>query len=91
MIKEIGGMLTPEQVVEGMLELIKDTSKAGAVMRVTVRGGRDYWPPQRPRPTNTTKANLWNNNNNNKDQSRSLYRWSADAIPTTGYASAILF
>ena len=39
---EVGGLLKPEQVAEGKLELIRDDSRAGAVMRVTVRKGIDY-------------------------------------------------
>ena len=42
MKREVGGLLTPEQVAEGVLELIRDDSRAGAVMRVTVRKGIDY-------------------------------------------------
>lgn len=42
MKQEVGGILTPEQVAEGVLELIRDDSRAGAVMRVTVRKGIDY-------------------------------------------------
>lgn len=42
MKQEVGGLLTPEQVAEGVLELIRDDSRAGAVMRVTVRKGIDY-------------------------------------------------
>jgi NAD(P)-dependent dehydrogenase (short-subunit alcohol dehydrogenase family) len=38
----VGGILQPEQVAEGVLELIRDDSRAGAVMRVTVRRGIDY-------------------------------------------------
>jgi 15-hydroxyprostaglandin dehydrogenase (NAD) len=38
----VGGILQPEQVAEGVLELIRDDSRAGAVMRVTVRKGLDY-------------------------------------------------
>jgi len=38
----VGGILQPEQVAEGVLELIRDDSRAGAVMRVTVRKGIDY-------------------------------------------------
>jgi NAD(P)-dependent dehydrogenase (short-subunit alcohol dehydrogenase family) len=38
----VGGILQPEQVAEGVLELIRDESRAGAVMRVTVRRGIDY-------------------------------------------------
>jgi NAD(P)-dependent dehydrogenase (short-subunit alcohol dehydrogenase family) len=42
MKQEVGGILGPEQVAEGVLELIRDDSRAGAVMRVTVRRGIDY-------------------------------------------------
>lgn len=42
MKQEVGGILTPEQVAEGVLELVRDDSRAGAVMRVTVRRGIDY-------------------------------------------------
>ncbi len=42
MKREVGGILAPEQVAEGVLELIRDDSRAGAVMRVTVRKGIDY-------------------------------------------------
>ncbi len=38
----VGGILQPEQVAEGVLELVRDDSRAGAVMRVTVRKGIDY-------------------------------------------------
>lgn len=49
MKREVGGMLTPEQVAEGVLELILDDSRAGAVMRVTVPRGIDYtFEPRRP-------------------------------------------
>ena len=42
MKREVGGLLRPEQVAEGVLELIRDDSRAGAVMRATVRKGIDY-------------------------------------------------
>lgn len=42
MKREVGGILKPEQVAEGVLELVRDDSRAGAVMRVTVRKGIDY-------------------------------------------------
>jgi len=49
MKQEVGGLLRPEQVAEGVLELIRDDSRAGAVMRVTVRKGIDYtFEPRRP-------------------------------------------
>lgn len=40
--QEAGGVLQPEQVAEGVLELVRDDSRAGAVMRVTVHRGIDY-------------------------------------------------
>lgn len=36
------GLLQPEMIAEGMIELVKDDSKAGAVMRVTSQRGIDY-------------------------------------------------
>jgi 15-hydroxyprostaglandin dehydrogenase (NAD) len=42
MRREVGGILEPEQVAAGVLELVRDDSRAGAVMRVTVRKGLDY-------------------------------------------------
>lgn len=39
---EVGGILQPEHVAEGVLALVRDDSRAGAVMRVTVRKGLDY-------------------------------------------------
>jgi NAD(P)-dependent dehydrogenase (short-subunit alcohol dehydrogenase family) len=42
MKREVGGLLRAEQVAEGVLELVRDDSRAGAVMRVTVRKGIDY-------------------------------------------------
>ncbi len=46
--REVGGLLKPELVAEGVLELIRDESRAGAVMRVTVRKGIDYTFKPRP-------------------------------------------
>ncbi len=34
---------SPEKVAEGILELATDTTKAGAVMTVTLRRGMDYY------------------------------------------------
>jgi NAD(P)-dependent dehydrogenase (short-subunit alcohol dehydrogenase family) len=42
MKREVGGILQPEDVAAGVLELVKDDSRAGAIMRVTVRKGLDY-------------------------------------------------
>lgn len=39
---DVGGILQPEQIAEGVLQLVRDDSRAGAIMRVTVRGGIDY-------------------------------------------------
>lgn len=38
----VGGILQPEDIAAGVVELIEDDSRAGAIMRVTVRGGRDF-------------------------------------------------
>lgn len=44
----VGGILQPEDVAAGVIELIEDDSRAGAIMRVTVRGGRDFAREVRP-------------------------------------------
>ena len=44
----VGGILQPEDIAAGVVELIEDDSRAGAVMRVTVRGGRDFARDIRP-------------------------------------------
>lgn len=44
----VGGILQPEFVAEGVVELVEDDSRAGAIMRVTVRGGRDFAKDLRP-------------------------------------------
>jgi NAD(P)-dependent dehydrogenase (short-subunit alcohol dehydrogenase family) len=44
----VGGILQPEDVAAGVIELCEDDSRAGAIMRVTVRGGRDYAREIRP-------------------------------------------
>jgi NAD(P)-dependent dehydrogenase (short-subunit alcohol dehydrogenase family) len=38
----VGGILQPEQIADGVLELVRDDTRAGAVMRVTVSRGIDY-------------------------------------------------
>jgi NAD(P)-dependent dehydrogenase (short-subunit alcohol dehydrogenase family) len=44
---EVGGrLLTPSEVVQGIVEKA-ETGHGGALMRITVRGGRDYWPKLR--------------------------------------------
>ena len=44
----VGGILQPEDIAAGVVELVEDDSRAGAIMRVTVRGGRDYAREIRP-------------------------------------------
>lgn len=46
--KLVGGILMPEDIAAGVIELIEDDSRAGSVMRVTVRGGRDFAREVRP-------------------------------------------
>jgi NAD(P)-dependent dehydrogenase (short-subunit alcohol dehydrogenase family) len=45
---QVGGILQPEDIAAGVIELVEDDSRAGAIMRVTVRGGRDYAREIRP-------------------------------------------
>lgn len=47
MKRQIGGILQPEDIAAGVLELVEDDSRAGAVMRCTIRG-RDYAREIRP-------------------------------------------
>ncbi len=42
MAQEVGGILKAEDIAQGVLKLVQDDSRAGAVMRVTVRNGHDY-------------------------------------------------
>lgn len=44
----VGGILQPEDIAAGVIELIEDDSRFGAIMRVTVRGGRDFAREVRP-------------------------------------------
>ncbi|MFC6768840.1 SDR family NAD(P)-dependent oxidoreductase [Natrinema soli] len=37
-------ILPPEEIAAGVVELIEDDSRAGAVMRITIRDGRGYVP-----------------------------------------------
>ncbi|MEO8538919.1 MAG: SDR family NAD(P)-dependent oxidoreductase [bacterium] len=46
--KLVGGILMPEDIAAGVVELIEDDSRFGSVMRVTVRGGRDFAREVRP-------------------------------------------
>jgi len=41
-LRQTGGILKPEDIAADVMELIEDDSRAGAVMKVTVRGGREY-------------------------------------------------
>lgn len=47
MKRQIGGILQPEDIAAGVIELVEDDSRAGAVMRCTIRG-RDYAREIRP-------------------------------------------
>ncbi|MGE3073337.1 MAG: SDR family NAD(P)-dependent oxidoreductase [Dehalococcoidia bacterium] len=44
----VGGILMPEDIAAGVVELIEDDSRFGSIMRVTVRGGRDFAREVRP-------------------------------------------
>jgi 15-hydroxyprostaglandin dehydrogenase (NAD) len=44
----VGGILQPEDIAAGVVELIEDDSRFGSIMRVTVRGGRDFAREVRP-------------------------------------------
>jgi 15-hydroxyprostaglandin dehydrogenase (NAD) len=41
-LRREGGILRPEEVADGVLELIRDDTRTGAIMKVTVQGGREY-------------------------------------------------
>jgi NAD(P)-dependent dehydrogenase (short-subunit alcohol dehydrogenase family) len=44
-LRKTGGILMPEDIAAGVVELIEDDSRAGSVMRITVHGGREYAVP----------------------------------------------
>lgn len=46
--RQVGGIMQPEDVALGLIELVEDDTRAGAIMRVTIRGGRDYAREIRP-------------------------------------------
>ncbi|MDZ7727805.1 MAG: hypothetical protein U5Q44_06200 [Dehalococcoidia bacterium] len=46
--ERVGGILEPDDIALGLVELVEDDSRAGAIMRVTIRGGRDYAREIRP-------------------------------------------
>ncbi len=41
-LRRTGGILRPEDIAAGVVELIEDDSRAGAVMQITVGEGREY-------------------------------------------------
>jgi 15-hydroxyprostaglandin dehydrogenase (NAD) len=41
-LRTAGGILRPEDIAAGVVELIEDDSRFGAVMQVTILGGREY-------------------------------------------------
>jgi 15-hydroxyprostaglandin dehydrogenase (NAD) len=41
-LRKTGGILQPEDIAAAVVELIEDDSRAGSVMQITVRGGREY-------------------------------------------------
>ena len=41
-LRRTGGILKPEDIAAGVLDLIEDDSRRGAVMQVTIGGGREY-------------------------------------------------
>jgi 15-hydroxyprostaglandin dehydrogenase (NAD) len=44
-LRKTGGILKPEDIAAGVIELVEDDSRAGSVMRITIRGGREYAVP----------------------------------------------
>lgn len=46
--KLVGGILQAEDIAAGVVQLVEDDSCFGAIMRVTVRGGRDFAREVRP-------------------------------------------
>jgi NAD(P)-dependent dehydrogenase (short-subunit alcohol dehydrogenase family) len=41
-LRRSGGILTPEAIADGVVELVEDDSRAGAIMQITSSGGREY-------------------------------------------------
>ena len=41
-LRRASGILMPKDIADGVLELVEDDSRAGAVMQITVRDGREY-------------------------------------------------
>ncbi len=48
MSQMVGGILEPDFVAAGVVEIVEDDSLAGDIMRVTIRGGRDFAKRVRP-------------------------------------------
>jgi NAD(P)-dependent dehydrogenase (short-subunit alcohol dehydrogenase family) len=46
--QQMGGILSPETIAEGLIQLVEDDSRAGAIMRVTLQRGIDYAREIRP-------------------------------------------
>jgi len=46
--KLVGGILQPEDISAGVIDLIEDDMRFGSIMRVTVKGGRDFAREMRP-------------------------------------------
>ena len=44
-LRRVGGILRPEAIAAGVLELIEDESRFGAVLQITSGGGREYVTP----------------------------------------------
>ena len=44
-LRRVGGVLRPEAIAAGVLELIEDESRFGAVLQITSGGGREYVTP----------------------------------------------
>jgi hypothetical protein len=41
-LRTAGGIRRPEDIAAGVVELIEDDSRFGAVIKVTILGGREY-------------------------------------------------
>jgi 15-hydroxyprostaglandin dehydrogenase (NAD) len=41
-LRTMGDILGPEDIAAGVVELIEDDTRFGAVMQVTILGGREY-------------------------------------------------
>jgi 15-hydroxyprostaglandin dehydrogenase (NAD) len=41
-LRETGDILMPEEIAAGVIELVEDDSRAGAVMQITIQEGQEY-------------------------------------------------